>query len=218
MNTQRYPLAWPTGWKRTRAYDRRRADFSTQKKTPMTQNGQVSVRVERRSLTVSDALRRLLGELHRLGVSDGDAIISTNVPVRLDGLPYSGSREPDDPGVAVYFRLKRQDRVLACDTWNRVADNLAAVAQHIDALRRIDRYGVGTLEQAFAGYAALPAKGSTWRTTLGFAGDEALDAERIERAFRERAKAAHPDVIGGSHDAMASLNEARREGLAEVRA
>jgi hypothetical protein len=33
-----------------------------------------------------------------------------------------------------------------------VADNIAAIAAHIDAIRRQDRYGVGTLDQAFAGY------------------------------------------------------------------
>jgi len=81
----------------------------------------------------------------------------------------------------------------------------------------VDRYGVGTLDQAFAGYAALPAKGSTWRTTLGFAPDERVSSDQIESAFRARARTAHPDIEGGSHDAMAALVTARQEGLAELR-
>jgi hypothetical protein len=157
-----------------------------------------------------------LAELGRLGVRPGDFIVSTNLQTRLDGLPYSTAKEPADPGVAVYFRLKGADRVLACDSWDRVAGNLCAIAQHIDALRRIDRYGVGTLEQAFAGYAALPARGQTWRTTLGFAPDEAVTEERIHAAFRERAREAHPDVAGGSHEAMAALTEAKADALAEL--
>lgn len=196
----RYPLVWPANWGRRRAHDRRRAPF----------------RSHQQAITVSAGVHRLVGELRRLGVREGDAIISTNVPTRLDGLPYSGSREPDDPGAAVYFRLKKQDRVLACDTWTRVADNLAAIAQHIDALRRIDRYGVGTLDQVFAGYVGLPSKGSTWRTTLGFAPDQIVTREEIDAAFRERAKEAHPDREGGSHDAMASLSEAKAEGYRSI--
>ncbi len=173
-------------------------------------------RVDAKPVSVSDAVKRLRGQLERLGVLEGDCIISTNVPTRLDGLPYSTAREPNDPGAAVYFRLKKQDRVLACDAWIRVADNLAAIAQHIDALRRIDRYGVGTLEQAFAGYTALPPKGHTWRTTLGFGPDDSVTAEAIDKAFRTRAREAHPDVIGGSHEAMAALNVARDEALQEL--
>jgi hypothetical protein len=129
--------------------------------------------------------------------------------VRLDGLPRSGQAEPRDPGAAVYFTLKRAERCLACDRWDRVSDNIAAIAQHIDALRRIDRYGVGTLDQAFAGYAQLPERaGRDWWTVLGVEPDAPLAV--IEEAFRDRARVLHPDT-GGNHDAMASLTAARTE-------
>jgi hypothetical protein len=121
-----------------------------------------------------------------------------------------------DPAVAVYFRLHNADRVLACDAWTRVADNLAAVAAHVEAIRAIERYRVGTVDQAFAGYAALPPKGSTWRTTLGFTPDQIVTPEEVDRAFRERARDAHPDAGRGSHDAMASLTVARQEARAEL--
>lgn len=210
---ERYPLSWPFGWKRTKRHERKRASFSTQKTTEYrNHDGSTYSARGKAPVTVTAALKRLLGELRRLGVAEGDCIISTNVPTRLDGLPYSTAKEPDDPGAAVYFRLKKQDRVLACDAWTRVADNLTAIAQHIDALRRIDRYGVGTLEQAFAGYAALPAKGDTWRSALGFAPDDVVTKDAIDVAFRDRARTAHPDV-GGSHEAMASLTSARADAL-----
>lgn len=201
MTTERtrYPLAWPMGWKRTKAAARRRAKFGTKK--PMDY---------KREMSMATACSRLMVEITRLGVIEGDAILSTNLRVRLDGLPYSDQREPEDPGVAVYFRLVDQDRVLACDTWMRAADNVAAIAAHIEAIRAIDRYGVGTLDQAFAGYQALPAKGETWRTTLGFGPDDQPTPTAIEQAFRARAQSAHPDA-GGSHDAMAALNEARTQ-------
>jgi hypothetical protein len=69
----------------------------------------------------------------------------------------------------VYFKLHGKDRVLACDKWDRVADNIAAIAAHIDAIRRQDRYGVGTIDQAFAGYSALPPPGGTSRTATALA-------------------------------------------------
>lgn len=185
----RFPLSWPQGWTRTPLRNRRRAAFRT----------------GRRELSVYDALRRLSGELSRLGAVDEQ--LSTNVPVRLDGLPRSGQPEPSDPGAAVYFLLKGQPTVLACDRWTRVADNVAAIAQHIDALRRIDRYGVGTLEQAFRGYTALPENASAeWWVVLQVPPD--AGREVIEDAYRALARELHPDA-GGSHDAMARLNRAR---------
>jgi hypothetical protein len=193
---QRFPLSWPIGWKRTQRYSRK-------SRAPFRSRGQ--------SMTVGEAVRRLTGELQRLGVRSGDFIVSSNLETRLDGLPYANQREPDDSGVAVYFRLRNADRVMACDTWTRVADNLAAIAGHIDAIRRVDRYGVGSLDQAFAGYVGLPAKGETWRATLGFGPDDQVDIAKVEQAFRDRARSAHPDIEGGSHDAMASLTMARDE-------
>jgi hypothetical protein len=116
----------------------------------------------------------------------------------------------------VYFRFKGRATVLACDRYTRVADNITAMASHIDALRRIDRYGVGTLEQALAGYKALPADSAAdWRAVFGFAATERITAEQLHQRFRLRARDAHPDR-GGSDDAMAHLNRARDFGLAEL--
>lgn len=215
----RYPLTWPQGWPRTNARDRQRAAFTKSRMETVTDrkwDGQKHVDVPRQrrrtlDLNSSDAAERLEYQLDALGASD--AILSTNQQLRLDGRPRADMGEPADPGAAVYFTLNRQPRCLACDKWDRVADNIAALAAHIDALRRIDRYGVGSLDQAFAGYAALPAKGQTWRTTLGFAPHETVSREMVERAFRERARTAHPDVHGGSHDAMASLTAAKAEAM-----
>jgi DnaJ-like protein len=204
VTASRYPLAWPMGWKRTRHHERKRAAFAkSSTSTNYNVNGHPTTRTSTRPLTVSDAIARLSGELSRLGAAD--EVLSTNVAVRLDGLPRSGQPEPDDPGAAVYFKLGKHDRCLACDRWDRVADNIAAIAQHIDALRRIDRYGVGTMEQAFAGYAALPPTAEDWWLVLEVP-QNAHDVQ-IEEAYRRLIKVHHPDV-GGTHDGMAKLNKA----------
>ena len=41
----------------------------------------------------------------------------------------------------LYFHLKKQPYAMACDRYTTVADNLAAIAAHIDAVRAIERHG-----------------------------------------------------------------------------
>lgn len=196
-NVQRYPLQWPDGWKRTLAASRQRAKFSK----------------NRQQLSVAQAIARLDLELGRLGAQY--ETLSTNVVLRLDGLPRSDQREPVDPGAAIYFLLAGKSVVLACDKWDRVADNIAAIAGHIEAMRAQERYGVGSLEQAFAGYAALPPKAEGWRAVLGFPPGARPTYDDIGLHYRDRARTAHPDA-GGSHDAMARLNAARAAALTEL--
>jgi hypothetical protein len=202
----RYPLSWPSGWKRTT--HRRQAMFN--KKVRATSgNGSPYARTE--NLSVGDGLQRLMGELRRLGARN--PVISSNLRLRQDGFPIaSQSKILADPGVAVYFRLNQQPRVLACDKWNSAADNMAAIAGHIDAIRTQERYGVGTLDQAFAGYAALPPVGGTqggdWRAELGFTPPDPMSLDIAETRYRQLLRDRHPDA-GGSHDAVLRLNLAR---------
>jgi len=212
-DTTRFPLTWPQGWKRTSPYQRARATFrSSRQSSYVDGQGQTQTSTQVKALTVADAIKRLSGELNRLGATD--EILSTNVKTRLDGLPYSNQPEPADVGAAVYFKLKSKPRCLACDKWNRVADNIAAIAQHIDALRRIDRYGVGTMEQAFAGYAALPPSADDWRTVFGLS--QAATMADVEAKFRTLAIQHHPDR-GGDPVVMSKLNAARDAARNELR-
>lgn len=195
MNTiSAYPLTWPAGFPRTPAHERQRARFGSR------HDGYGN-----RPLTVAAARSRLLEEIRRFTraghtwrIDPDDLIISTNVPVRLDGLPRSGAREDrDDPGVAVYLKLDGEDYCFPCDTWDRVADNIAAVAAHLGALRGIERWGVGDLRQAFTGWKALPETvdgGNSWREILGVEVDAGLEDARL--AFRRKRSKAHPDGGG----------------------
>lgn len=204
---QRYPLSWPNGWKRTPWNQRRAAMFSKR-----SQSADSGWRRKER-LDVGDGLDRLLGELRRLGASG--VIISSNLRLRNDGLPYAQqARTLEDPGVAVYFKLGGKPRVLACDRWNSAADNMAAIAGHIEAIRACDRYGVGSMDQAFAGYTALPPDAaSDWAIVLGVSPSATRD--QINEAYRELARKAHPDA-GGSHYEMSRLNVARAAALEAV--
>lgn len=182
--TEAYPLQWPLG--------KRRVPYPARSKF-----GERSI----------DAATRILREeLRRLGGSG--MVLSTNLRLRNDGLPYSNQAQPRDAGVAVYFSYKKTPMCFACDRWDRIQDNIYAVAMTIEALRGIERWGSGSMvEQAFTGFVALPPPEQPHQI-LGVKPD--ATGEEIDEAFREKAKAAHPD-LGGSDTAMARLNWARDE-------
>lgn len=175
-----FPLSWPATWPRTADYKRQAARFR---------------KAGGAKHSVAEASIYVLEELRRLGARN--PIISSNMQYRQDGRPYARQMRLDDPGVAVYFVLNDQARVLACDRWTKVEDNLWAVGLHIEAIRGQARWGVGTIDQAFAGYAALPSPATNWWEVLGVARD--ADRETVQAAYRALAKQHHPDA-GGSQE------------------
>jgi hypothetical protein len=191
-----YPLHWPMGWKRTQF-----PGFSK-----FGDRG--------KGTTMGRALDFLQGELRRLYAKD--PVISTNVRARLDGRPYANEPIPRDRGAAVYFTLKKRRVVLACDKWNQVQDNLWAIAKHIEAMRGQERWGVGSIDQAFAGYMLVEKTGPDCWETLGVVPQASVG--EIMAAYRVRAKRAHPDMEGGSHELMMALNEAKDIAIATAKA
>lgn len=208
-NITAYPLCWPGSWKRTAPGDRKRATFNAKNRDP----SRPYVLTNR--LNVSQATERVLYELARLNVERGDMIISTNVKVRLDGLPYSSQAEPADPGAAVYWRPRgtQQTKCMAVDRYDRVADNLAAIAATLEAMRAIERHGgAEILERAFLGFQALPppiTAARPWWEVLGFEDGRAVSLEDAERAFRELCKTHHPDAGGNAEDFTALADAIR---------
>ena len=178
-----YPLCWPPTRPRTKHHDasRLRAPFATSR-------------------------NHIVNEVRRLG---GTAlIVSTNIELRRDGLPYAATREPEDAGVAVYFTYKKRQMCFACDRWKKVASNMQAIAKTIEALRGVARWGTGDMmDAAFTGFAALPAPGQTtgrgWREILELNGTPSID-EAKDR-YRRLSSVRHPDK-GGSQEAMSELN------------
>lgn len=170
-------------------------------------------RFKQKSLVrVRDELYR---ELELLGARY--VVISTNRPTRLDGEFRAGSSEPLDSAVAVYFRWNGQDRVLACDAYYRMIDNLWSIAKTIEALRGIDRWGVNdVLNAVFKGFYALPAPicgGALWYEVLGVTPNASIDEIRTARS--KLAVRFHPDTarVEASHERMAAINAAAEEGL-----
>lgn len=181
--TEAYPLQWPPGRPRTTYPNRSVFDTSQEK-----------------------ANINLMNEIKLLG--GVNVVVSSNMRIRGDGLPYAKQRQPDDPGVAVYFTHKCRQVCFACDRWDLVKDNMQAIRKTIEALRGIERWGTGDMVQAaFSGFEALPPpkkrEHKTWWQVLGVSPEVSLN--RCEESFKRLAKRAHPDA-GGSQEEMAELN------------
>lgn len=187
-----YPLAWPMGKPRTASHRRRRAAFK--------RNGG--------SLSVAAGADRVEAEVGRLG--GRYLLISSDLQVRLDGRPRSGQPNPADPGVCVYFQIGADPYAMACDQYTTAADNLAAIAAHIEATRAITRYGVATAAETLRAFLALPdptaAVSRQWWEVLGVTARPA--PSEVDSAYRRLAAERHPDR-GGTDEQMAELNAAR---------
>jgi len=161
-------------------------------------------------VTIHRATQELLWEIERM--NGRLPVISTNLELRGDGLPYSKQRPILDHGVAVYFTRRGKQLVFACDRWNRIEHNMRSITKTIDAMRGIERWGSSDLmERAFMGFETLPAPDPWWKA-LGLPGPTRSERE-IKDAYRKASNGAHPDRPGGSHDRMAQVNAARDEGL-----
>lgn len=176
MITEAYPLQYPVGWKRTQNPTHSR--FGSWNDKP----------------SIHHATQKIIDEMRLFGGSG--LIISTDLKLRRDGLPYSSQRQPDDQGVAVYFTFQNEQKVIACDSFSKIGCNLWAIAKTIEAMRGIDRWGCSEIiTKAFTGFTALPeSTGREWWRVLEIEPISTYD--EIKSAYRRLAKKYHPDIAG----------------------
>lgn len=212
-----YPLQWPAGWPRTGADDRKFGRFNTKQ-----YSGGSSWRTTS-DITISQALGRIHSEIeafdgsqrHWSRIDPDSIVISTNLRVRKgDGEPASNQKEPEDPGAALYFIMDGKNQCIPCDSYTRVAQNLAGIAATLSALRALERHGSGLMERAFTGFEALPNPATThWREILGYQGDSYEECKAI---YLRKSRESHPDR-GGDATASAAINAAWSEAKRELR-
>lgn len=194
------PLCWPPGWKRTTSVGRIVGRF-----------GSGDTNGGRDAITIGRATERLMVEMRRMGIPERDVVLSTNLKLRNDGLPYATQARPSDPGAAIYWQDGGQSRCMAIDRYDRVEQNIAALAATIEAMRSIERHGGAVvLERAFTGFTALPAPiaagmSRPWNEVLGV--DRHASQAEIEAAYKRLRSERHPDR-GGSAEAFHELTQA----------
>jgi len=193
--TEAYPLQWPPGWPRHKGpRDSDRRFYGP------------TYRWDR-------VYRGLQEELKRIGVSQISIIVSTNQPVRNDGLPYAQQRAIHDPGVAVYFWRRKKALVMAQDRFDTVIGNMRSLTMAIEGLRQMERHGGATmLERAFDGFAALPPPESCW-SILGIGSVTATRGD-VMAAFRAKAKEGHGN--GGDMDRLVKARDQALEQIGEA--
>lgn len=188
-----YPLQWPPAWPRTKRPESARFDTS-----------------------FGIARNRLLDELRLLGATD--VIISSNIELRRDGLPYSNQRQPDDPAIAVYFKLNGENQCVPCDKWTRTEDNLQAIRKTIEALRGLERWGAKEMvNAAFRGFKALPESiimsehtARAWWEVLEVS--QTANPDVIRAAYKAQLHYKHPDK-GGNQWKFEELQKAFKEAM-----
>ena len=197
IGPEAYPLHWPDGWPRT---VHRHTDY----------------RFEGKSFTPGQARDGLLNELRLLGAKD--VIVSSNVPLRPDGIPYAQSGRLDDPGIAVYFTFAKKSMVMARDKFISVAGNLRSLTLAVSAMRQLERHGGKyMMERAFTGFIALapPDWEKPWREVFGIKPNGPVTLAMVTGLYREKARLRHPDA-GGSDTLMAELNVAYEQACREL--
>jgi hypothetical protein len=145
----------------------------------------------------------------------------TRDQLRNDGWP-KGGQNPSKPGVILSFTLHGEAYSYPCDTYNWWSVNLRAIALALEALRKVDRYGVTGHGEQYAGFKQIPSGGPPPREKMtpreaaafisgifpGVSPDVLLTGKSwFEMALREARKLAHPDA-GGSHGQFVKLQEA----------
>jgi hypothetical protein len=175
-----------------------------------------------------DLLERELTHVRAQAVVMQQAISRSDL--RLDGRVRADARLAH-PGVILSFTSPKLGKIrFACDRFYAWQDNVRAIALGMEALRKVDRYGITSDGEQYAGFRALEAaEAARPFETLESAGRfiaaharpdlddgriEALielvltDDELLETYYRRAAKNLHPDA-GGSDAGMARLSAAR---------
>jgi hypothetical protein len=147
--------------------------------------------------------------------------------IRMDGKLRADCRAPEHPGVILTFekyegwdakdaQSKFLELRFPCDRFTQWKDNVRAISLALEALRKIDRYGVRTGSQ-YAGFKALPPGDFTVEMTPELAADfiaksagmgnvPAVATSIIQNAafgesvYKTAAKLLHPDKGGSTED------------------
>lgn len=165
-----YPLQWPPQQSKTK--NPKRSRFG--------------------NVSIHKASQELFNELKLLGAKD--LVISTNLKQKMKGDGFYSNQIVDDVGIAIYSNIKGDNKVMACDKWDRVEHNIWALVLSIRAIRGLERWGGSEfLDGLFTGFKALPQNAGS--DTNYFDGIENIDD--LKTRYRRLAHKLHPDMPTG---------------------
>jgi hypothetical protein len=166
-----------------------------------------------------DLLESELKQLHAKNVVIECQV--TREQIRNDGWLKSNSAVAG-PAVILTFTRNQETYRYPCDTFKSMHANVRAIALALEALRKIDRYGVTSSGEQYQGFKQLPSGAPPAAAKMtpreaakficdifpGISEDVILSARSwAETAVREAQRQLHPDA-GGAHDDFVRLQEA----------
>lgn len=149
----------------------------------------------------------------QLAVSEGQ--------IRKDGKLYARTY-PDHPGVILSFDTKAGHFRYACDRFTHWHENLRAIALGLEALRKIERYGIGSGTEQYTGFLQLESRpamsygeavwfmASVTGRTPGFVRMNWRYRATRMQMHRAAARALHPDSDTGDADDFQRLQDVER--------
>lgn len=138
--------------------------------------------------------------------------------LKVDGRPKIRA-EYEHPGVIVSFESRYGPLRYATDRFNQWPANLRAIALGLEALRKVDRYGITKRGEQYTGWRALESGDGEIRSreaAARFLSDHGgivvtpdhTSPSAVGRAYRRAAAKLHPDA-GGDPEEFKKLQRAR---------
>lgn len=135
---------------------------------------------------------------------------------RNDGMPRANAK-PDHPGVILSIESAKGSLSFPCDRFTTWQDNLRAIALALEALRKVDRYGITPNDEQYTGWRQLPSNAPTSpvltsddaekliRVQARRGGESTVDLGTLQQAYRLARAATHPDRNDGERGAWDSV-------------
>ena len=169
------------------------------------------------SAPLSTTLSELDRELWYLGSGSRNAPSVLAMALRegdfrkSDGLPRANAR-PDHPGVVLYIESRVGPLSYPCAKFDSWTDNLRAITLGLNGLRRLERYGITSAHEQYAGWKALPSAAAAPATGTSADDAEALlrrvadlpDDADLSRVYRVARANTHPDRVPNAGENMAT--------------
>lgn len=161
--------------------------------------------------TMSSTLATLRRELFQLEAKD--VRLQVAIPAsqfRLDGYPRATAKA-EHPGIILTMQTNVGALSYPCDTFTTWEDNLRAIALALEALRKVDRYGVTKRGEQYRGFLAIESTAMPAGFTSVDSAERYLKdltgyrpagvgfGDSLETILKRAKRVAHPDT-GGDAD------------------
>jgi hypothetical protein len=188
--------------------------------------GQLTPWDARKRSPFSAGMRQTLSLLDRelWYLSATGTVLEVAIPAekfRIDGHPRAGATA-EHPGVVLSLPKTSVGPLrYACDRFDKWQDNLRAIALGLEALRRVERYGITRRGEQYQGFKALPGGStpapqmsyeqavSTVAALGGHTAGHPIPRDQLRILYRRAVRIHHPDA-GGSAGDWSKLDEARQ--------